>query len=102
MHRLSNANATPYILGGALVLLWMIVQFPTLSFAIVFGAWSALRWPHDGPTNPHADVGSAKNIPDAFYEGLWAAVLLVGGVTLIVQFLTDVTAGNACALGVCG
>lgn len=66
---------------AGLAAIWLIIVFPVAAFGVVLASWSMMRWPHPQGIDQF-NVGSAKSIGDALYEGLWAGVLTVGAVVV--------------------
>lgn len=93
MHRLSNPNVSAFFGFGGIAIILLALANPLLSFVVIFGAWSGLRWPSTANKNPYFDVGSAENISEAFYEALWAAILSVGGIIIIFEFMKIMLVG---------
>ncbi|MAW82711.1 MAG: hypothetical protein CMI63_20950 [Parvularcula sp.] len=78
--------AFAFVIGaGASVI---VVQFPWFSFLATILVWTALRSPKDFGFGHMLKIPSARTISDAAYEGLWAAVALVFGVTILFESVT--------------
>ncbi len=75
--------AIAFLLGaGASVI---VLQFPWFSFLATILVWTALRAPKDFGFGHYANLPAAATISAAAYEGLWAAVAMVFGVTLLFE-----------------
>lgn len=75
--------AIVFFLGaGASVL---VLQFPWFSFLATILLWTAMRAPKAIGVGHLLNVQPARTISDAAYEGLWAAVVIVAGVTLLFE-----------------
>lgn len=72
-----------FIIGaGASVI---VLNFPWFAFLSTILVWTALRAPKDFGFGHLMNIRSAATISDAAYEGLWAAVAIVFGVTILFE-----------------
>ncbi len=79
-------TALAFILGaGAAVI---ALNFPWFAFLATILVWTALRAPRDFGFGHLLNIPSARTISDAAYEGLWAAVAIVVGVTVLFEGVT--------------
>ena len=75
-----------FIIGaGAAVI---VLNFPWFSFLSTILIWTAMRSPKDFGFGHLLNIPSAPTISDAVYEGLWTAVAIVFGVTVMFEGVT--------------
>ena len=87
MQNLSRSSfGAMLFIAGALASV-MVLEFPWFSFLLTALVWTALRSPESIGVGGLLKITPAETVSDAAYEGLWAAVALVFGVTLSFEFL---------------
>ena len=78
--------AVAFVIGaGASVI---VLNSPWFAFLSIILVWTALRAPKDFGFGHLVNIRSAATISDAAYEGLWAAVAIVFGVTVLFEGVT--------------
>ncbi|MFC2951993.1 hypothetical protein ACFOOP_08630 [Marinicaulis aureus] len=78
--------ALAFVIGaGASVI---VLNSPWFAFLSIILVWTALRAPKDFGFGHLMNIRSAATISDAAYEGLWAAVAIVFGVTVLFEGVT--------------
>ena len=63
----------------------IVLHFPWFAFLATILVWTALRAPKDFGFGHHMRIPSTSTISDAAYEGLWAAVAIVFGITILFE-----------------
>lgn len=61
----------------------IVLQFPGFSFLSTILVWTAMRAPKEFGLGHLVNIPAARTVSDAAYEGLWAAVAIVFGVTAL-------------------
>lgn len=83
-----NFAAFAFVIGaGASVI---VLNFPWFAFLFTILVWTAMRAPKDFGFGHLMNIPSSRTISDAAYEGLWAAVAIVFGVTLLFEGVTAI------------
>ena len=83
-----NFAAVAFVFGaGAAVI---VLNFPWFAFLATILLWTGSRAPKDFGFGHLINIPSARTISDAAYEGLWAAVAIVFGVTLLFEGVTSI------------
>ncbi|MEO1135780.1 MAG: hypothetical protein AAFW68_04090 [Pseudomonadota bacterium] len=72
-----------FFLGASTAVL--VLQFPWFSFLATILLWTAMRAPKTIGVGHVLNVKPARTVSDAAYEGLWAAVTIVAGVTVLFE-----------------
>ncbi|WP_428407980.1 hypothetical protein [Hyphococcus sp.] len=90
MQTLIERNLTAFaclLSAGAAVI---ALNFPWTTFLSTILVWTALRAPKDFGFGHLVNIPSSRTISDAVYEGLWAAVAIVVGATVLFEGITAV------------
>ena len=78
-------GAVLFIAGSIVAVI--VMEFPWFAFLATMLGWTAMRAPESIGLGGMLKIEPAASVSDAAYEGLWAAVGLVFGVSLSVEFL---------------
>jgi len=82
MRRIDRKTAI-FCLAACAVATVVVVNYPWFSFLSTILVWTAMRAPKDFGFGHVFKIVPAKSISEAAYEGLWAAVAIVFGVTIV-------------------
>ncbi|WDI30380.1 hypothetical protein PUV54_10455 [Hyphococcus flavus] len=87
MRNLFRSNTAAMFALGAGVSI-SVILFPWLTFMTAAVCWTAMRTPQPIGIGATFNISPAKDLSNAAYEGLCAAVALVFGVTLLFEAVT--------------
>ena len=87
MQKLSGPYLGAMLFAAGALASAVVIEFPWFSFLATILAWTAMRAPESIGLGTAFRIAPARSVSDAAYEGLWAAVALVFGVTLIFEIV---------------
>lgn len=85
MQKLSGPYLAAMLFAAGALASAVVIEFPWFSFLGTILVWTAMRAPETIGLGTAFRIAPAPTVSDAAYEGLWAAVALVFGVTLIFE-----------------
>ena len=90
MQKLSRPYYGAMLFAAGALAAAVVVEFPWFSFLATILVWTAMRAPESIGLGAAFRIAPAPTVSDAAYEGLWAAVALVFGVTLTFEIVKAV------------
>ncbi len=85
MQNLSHTYFGAMLFAAGAITSVVVLQFPWFAFLATLLVWTAMRSPESIGAGAMFKITPAPSVSDAAYEGLWAAVALVFGVTVFFE-----------------
>lgn len=87
MQKFSGYSFSAILFAAGALASVIVLQFPWFAFLTTLLVWTAMRSPETIGVGAMLKIAPAPSVSDAAYEGLWAAVALVFGVTLSFEIV---------------